>query len=428
VAVASVSAASVVRDIAANTWGFGWPIDGMGVGRGLLLLAGPQTGTATLSRVLNFGTPTPAAIIDKVLPLDVAFDPKTNTVGLLRDSDDDEVPELWTVPLGGSAATQLAEAPELGTASRGGFSPAGDRLVWGVDKAANGLLGQLLIAPAGGTAPVLAVGREVAMVRFADQGTVVFSGQVGGADQGAQGVLRAFDGVSPARVVQPGVRDFDAFGRYVMFAVSGQGTSDGLYRLSLDAPAAAPASCDPLARTGCQSGQACYLRGPGDVTLCDAVGAGAPGDPCKANDACGPGLQCAGGVCRHICDVAGTSCPQDLPTCVAAPGNARLGVCAQPGAAPSGCDPVLQTGCQDALEACYATDDTGALACLGRGTTGDGSPCQQHSDCVPGTGCFEAFDGSRCRRYCDPLAQPQTCAADLGCVQLGGSPWGVCKP
>ena len=72
-------------------------------------------------------------------------------------------------------------------------------------------------------------------------------------------------------------------------------------------------------------------------------------------------------------------------------------------AVPGACDPVKQTGCQQAAEACYGYPQ-GAWQCLLPGPGGEGTSSVSPSDCSEGIGCFAGPDGQACRPYCDPAA------------------------
>jgi hypothetical protein len=68
--------------------------------------------------------------------------------------------------------------------------------------------------------------------------------------------------------------------------------------------------CDPVAQTGCDPGQSCYL-GPfddvGRVFVCsDAHGTGDVGADCDHQSVCAPGESCSGlGFCRQLCYIHG---------------------------------------------------------------------------------------------------------------------------
>ncbi len=80
-------------------------------------------------------------------------------------------------------------------------------------------------------------------------------------------------------------------------------------------------SCDVLdAAADCEAREGCYIVGSDGQTECRYAGAGGPGDPCVAQQDCGPGFFC-GGVdparrCRRICDARNDDCPIDEGRCV----------------------------------------------------------------------------------------------------------------
>jgi hypothetical protein len=92
-----------------------------------------------------------------------------------------------------------------------------------------------------------------------------------------------------------------------------------------------PSICDPIAATGCPSGQACYADRTGN--LCAPAGTGARGSMCMNSTQCLPGHFCvpqAAGppTCRPLCDgTAALACPAGSGTCrIGATGDA-FGIC-----------------------------------------------------------------------------------------------------
>src|SRR4029453_9242534 len=89
------------------------------------------------------------------------------------------------------------------------------------------------------------------------------------------------------------------------------------------------------------------------------------------------------------------------------------------------CSLVLQN-C-GAQRGCYpAGSGSGAGSCLPEGGFVEYMVCQEHSDCVRGHLCANAFGGQQCLRICDTVALP--CPDRRTCRAYPGSTVGTCSP
>ena len=199
-------------------------------------------------------------------------------------------------------------------------------------------------------------------------------------------------------------------------------------------PDTTPASCQPVLQSGCPGAQdACHVV-PGGALSCQLEGPGAAGTPCQFASDCSKGTGCISGpggwLCREYCDLAAGpgNCPGQTPMCIPVPGSSMYGTC-QPGAGTdagtASCDPIQRTGCGRVEDACYALEGTSALVCQLSGTTPEFSPCDVHSNCAPGAGCFDGQNGRLCRPYCD-LLQPDCPGQAPVCMMIGRSDYGAC--
>ncbi len=423
-AVASVSATPTVRDLVPGTFGFAWWRTPAGAGE-LLFISDVVDRVGTLGKIADPANPQRVNLADRANLEYVLFAPAAGRMTLVRDSNGDQIPELWAVNLGDGSLFQVSSGPQILEWSYGQLSLAGDKMAVVAGEQA-GLSFSPLVPGAG---PFLPLGDASPRMAFTASGALVFAqtsyrggGVTRTAALGGGATLRVYDGKSyPPRVLQPGVLDtFAVLGETVMFVVAGQGSSDGLYRVRLDATAPGP-SCDPLLQSGCTSGTGCFLRGPGDVATCAPAGSGGQGADCASDASCSPGSQCHAGRCQKICAAGATTCPGETPYCQVAPGNAALGLC---GPAP-GCDPVLLTGCP-ADDYCQVSA-AGAHACGPAGIGSLGQPCDVSAECSPGSGCFSDNDGTVCRRYCD--TRSPSCPSETICRSTHPSTWvGYCAP
>jgi hypothetical protein len=186
------------------------------------------------------------------------------------------------------------------------------------------------------------------------------------------------------------------------------GTDAGADETETGAPGDLPSStCDPLA----DPARECGPQMTCDLTsrICvPASGTGLVDDPCEGDDECSPGLVCADGRCRSLCDAAlGLGCADDQICSVAA--EPIPGVCL------TSCDLVLDD-CVHANEACKRVFGAGGqvwAACVdnpGDGQTGDA--CELDSECAPWHLCTPAAlhtlpcaDEAAfcCAPVCDPI-------------------------
>jgi hypothetical protein len=423
-AIANVSATPMVRDVVPATSGFAW-WQAPGGANQLLFIRDIVGMRGTMGKIADPANPQPVVVADKVYPFQIVFSGATGRMAVVRDANDDFVYELWAIDLGSGALTQLASGMSFASGASM-FSPDGNKLAWGayVGDKPTMFLSSLSMS----SAPPLPIGGSAMRLEWTSVGSLLFTEGVGYRVSGvtpigSQATLRLYDGGSyPPRVLQPGVRDhFAVTGDQVLFVVSGQGGSDGLYRLRLGAPPGT-SSCDPLQQNGCDEGSACFLRGPGDVTACGIHGSGGLQASCSANTDCYPGYQCHDGACWKICDVNGSVCPGETPYCQVAPGNASLGLCFPP-PPEAACDPVRMTGCFGG-EVCQVNSD-GIHVCAPPGGAGVGQTCEQTGECSAGLGCYFDGDGTRCRPYCD--TRSPACPSQTPLCRYGGGSWvGYC--
>ncbi len=136
-----------------------------------------------------------------------------------------------------------------------------------------------------------------------------------------------------------------------------------------------PTTCDPVTQAPCDDGLRCAwvaADSGGGEARCVPEGTVELGGACTSDpigDDCGRGLQCLGGTCRAICELATDSCAAGY-ACVSygglfddpETGAATAGLCT-----PS-CDPLTQTRATDGAPHCGGTlDDLGnpTLGCYG---------------------------------------------------------------
>jgi hypothetical protein len=144
-----------------------------------------------------------------------------------------------------------------------------------------------------------------------------------------------------------------------------------------------PVNCDPIAQTGCASGEKCTwivdvnadaVAGTDQVghTGCAAVGATPLGGDCTDADAtintgadsCGAGNLCIAGKCKAICDLdlaSGSSAKgacDTTHTCAAYSAVFDSGTTASAGVCEPGCDPLTQRLLVGDAEQCGAADPT----------------------------------------------------------------------
>lgn len=92
--------------------------------------------------------------------------------------------------------------------------------------------------------------------------------------------------------------------------------------------------CDPVAQTGCETGEACLTLNNGGLLCTEPTSdAAAVGEPCASLNGCVAGSGCFGdpGVCRAYCDPEATDpCPSGF-TCGGVAGHDGVGVCVPEG-------------------------------------------------------------------------------------------------
>lgn len=171
--------------------------------------------------------------------------------------------------------------------------------------------------------------------------------------------------------------------------------------------------CDPVAETGCASGQRCSIGGGAPTCIAD-TGTLALGDACSADVECGRGLSCQGGTCVRMCFVGdGAFCGDDL-TCSYDSVHGQefirsmygIGFCTQ------ACDMLTDTGCPNGGTCALGTDSTGRdfTWCRDVGTvSGPTATCGSQYDCVASTFCYGSGAAARCDPFCDPTMAAATC-------------------
>jgi hypothetical protein len=219
---------------------------------------------------------------------------------------------------------------------------------------------------------------------------------------------------------------------------------------------AGPAECDPVANSGCMSGDKCTIGtdNGGPRAICFPVAA-APvpeGGDCmsvtmgaRVGDNCAAGLSCVvyateGAKCRRPCFLrqdcpTGSACVVRtvLDTIETVDGGAQFEL--RSCHSDDGCDPVAQDKCSGG-KSCYLSlpDDAGRVGvCLmPMSTKTTGATCSNISDCAPGFRC-DSF--MFCRRYCyyrtasGDIPTTGQCPASEGMCDLfpgGNDLYGVC--
>ena len=189
-------------------------------------------------------------------------------------------------------------------------------------------------------------------------------------------------------------------------------------------------ACDPVADTGCPAGRRCGLLS--GAPTCVASGSVALAGTCASEAECARGLTCQNRRCHALCYAGDRlACGPDV-VCDAlmlsfsdlpAAGLAYCTETCDPLAASNpACGPM--THCS--LE--VATASRGYTFCVGLGTHLEGDLCGGQSDCADGLAC--AYDGGRCRAFCDPSA-PSACPIGRTCqpaLMLSARTIGVCLP
>ncbi|MCB9738084.1 MAG: hypothetical protein H6747_02375 [Deltaproteobacteria bacterium] len=188
--------------------------------------------------------------------------------------------------------------------------------------------------------------------------------------------------------------------------------------------------CDPVAQTGCPSGQRCI---PGPAPFCSAViGVAGEGVQCASNESCKTGMVCAQGAttdangkkistCIQVCDVSGTittaTCGDGYRCDALLDGEgftlpAQQGTCVL-----EHCNALTDFGCKDS-EKCFAASKP---VCGFPGNLALGDACEKVIDCGVGLICIQDSEGKRlCRAKCDTSGSEATFACPTGevCVEI----------
>lgn len=180
-------------------------------------------------------------------------------------------------------------------------------------------------------------------------------------------------------------------------------------------------TCDPIADTGCPTGEHCRL-GEEARTLCLAPETPAPGG-CTVGS-CSPGEACADVEgylrCRPICRLEAPACAGDSVCSHAL--DAEFGVCVAP------CRPFPDDGVEDCPGgACAPILAAPFPVCVGLGPARLGDDCSE-TRCGRALACLSADDGVSCRALCrtgeDALCPaPQRCTGEVAERGLG-----FCRP
>jgi hypothetical protein len=173
-------------------------------------------------------------------------------------------------------------------------------------------------------------------------------------------------------------------------------------------------NCDPLAQTGCATGQKCYVAVNGQF-LCKSVGTKTLGQTCTSGvgDDCIAGLHCASDgtppVCRAYCRTdsdctqapaasGGTPEPTNVPRCFEALNASTVKLCSL------SCDPIgAGAGCPTGRACGFFQDGVGDeyTDCYAPGSVGDGQVCMSVSDCTQGETCAATGTmAAHCRKAC----------------------------
>ena len=211
--------------------------------------------------------------------------------------------------------------------------------------------------------------------------------------------------------------------------------ADGDADADADGDADCPSNdpCDVYAQCGCADGENCSYNG--SDKQCIPAGTGQQDDACSDTTDCDIGLTCLSDLtCAQYCnDAQGVRCPGGSQCTIALgdpdnPEQELARVCATP----SNCDPIAQTGCDAAGNACYIVNpQDGTTDCAPEGEAAVGDACVHTNDCAAGATCigFQGGDGSHCVAHCDADAQTSTCADGTTCQRLvNGQALGVCVP
>lgn len=200
-------------------------------------------------------------------------------------------------------------------------------------------------------------------------------------------------------------------------------------------PDASPATCDPIAQTGCASGEKCTsFADPMSPTMLKtqctmagtvAIGEACTKDPTTAIDDCVAGAWCdEGGTCSSICTETPDSCTAGF-ACL------RNGEAFLDRSGVGICEPTCSVFAQNCPigEGCYLILDTGTSVCArttGAGLT-QGQQCDFLEQCARGYGCVLSESPSNtsqneCAYFCNSSGGNPACAngpgANFECRQI----------
>ena len=185
-------------------------------------------------------------------------------------------------------------------------------------------------------------------------------------------------------------------------------------------------TCDPVARSGCESSQICAVRD--EEASCGAPGRGARGSVCTMISDCAAGLACfateaGGGICDRVCCPGAGDCTS--PEVCGGDGALVDGTRSSWGRclAPRACTLLDPMACP-AREACYVVGPLGESECLVAGTALEGDRCELPNDCAADLLCIGASDRT-CARLCALGGSADPCGSTAMCVRQAYTPDGV---
>ena len=129
-------------------------------------------------------------------------------------------------------------------------------------------------------------------------------------------------------------------------------------------PAGTPATCDPVAGTGCAQGTCYVVKNVGVACVCP-VGTVQEGANCNTTTECAPGFGCAGdappGTCAKWCDTGKQDCVQGqhCAELKAFAGQLTTGLCKKD------CDPADANSC-GATQKCAKDEKSGKYWCVAK--------------------------------------------------------------
>lgn len=179
--------------------------------------------------------------------------------------------------------------------------------------------------------------------------------------------------------------------------------------------------CDPIANSGCPTGQMCTFVGNDTAPSCVTAGVVELEQPCSSEAACKKGvclnLNDTRSLCYAVCE-ANVDC--DGGTCLQL-SNASFDICKIEGIYEN-CD-LLAQDCEQGNKACYAVASEPEPICRVAGTAAIGQPCESAIACAKGGACVDEV----CRELCDRAADPVDCPTGYRCNEFFQSA-GYCEP